>query len=310
MTRTQTIVVAAIIGALVVPGFSAFASDNDANPPPRLKWSFAGPFGKFDQGQLQRGFKIFKEVCAGCHSMDRVGIGALVDPAGLGFSAEQVKALAAQYSVRDLDENGEPIGRPARPADHFPPPFPNELAARAANGGVAPPDMSTLAKARGHSSGLPWSLFEVFSQYQEQGPDYIAALLTGYVEPPASFKSRPGSYYNEFFPGHAIAMPPPLSDGQVNFDDDAPRTLNQYSRDISAFLMWAAEPHLVARKRIGFQAMAFLLLLSGLLFVSKKKVWASHAQLSGRSQSAEPSDRYHRGGQSHPYPVDRRRNLE
>ena len=270
MTRTLAITAA----VFVVASTSAASADGREMPsPPRVNWSFAGPFGTFDRGQLQRGFKIYKEVCASCHSLELVAIRTLSDPGGPAFSVAQVAALASGYKIRDLSENGEPIERPGRPADHFPPPFPNEQAARAANGGVFPPDMSTLAKARGYSRGFPWFVLDMFTQYQEQGPDYIAALLTGYADAPTDFKVPPGSSYNVYFPGHLIAMAPPLQAGQVVYDDDAPLTLEQYSKDIAAFLMWAAEPHLMARKRIGLQVIIFLIALAGLLYLAKKTVW-------------------------------------
>jgi ubiquinol-cytochrome c reductase cytochrome b/c1 subunit len=270
----KTLKTLAVLVALAVPG-AAFAQEHshETPPPPRLSWSFAGWFGKYDQGQLQRGLKIYKEVCAACHSMEMVSFRNLADPGGPGFTEGQVAALAAEYKIKDLDESGQPIERDGRPADYFPSPFPNEAAAKAANGGTAPPDMSTLAKARTYERGFPWFVLDMIVPYQEQGPDYIAALLKGYKEAPHGFKVPPGGHYNEYFPGHSIAMPPPLQDGQVTFDDGAPATLDQYSKDISAFLMWAAEPHLVARKRMGLQVMIFLLVLTGLLYFTKKKVW-------------------------------------
>jgi cytochrome c1 len=242
-------------------------------PPPRLKWSFAGPFGKYDEAQLQRGFKIYKEVCANCHSLDMVSFRNLADPGGPGFTEAQVEALAADYKIKDLDDQGNQIERAGRPADHFPAPFANELAAKAANG-VAPPDMSTLAKARSYSRGFPWFIFDAVTQYQEQGPDYIAAIVTGFQDPPKGFNLPQNGHYNEYFPGHNIAMPPPLQDGQVTYDDGTAQTVAQYSKDVAAFLMWAAEPHLDARKRIGFQVMIFLIVFAGLMYFTKKKVWS------------------------------------
>jgi ubiquinol-cytochrome c reductase cytochrome b/c1 subunit len=165
--------------------------------------------------------------------------------------------------------------RPGRAADHFPSPFANDNAARAANGGALPPDLSLVAKARSYARGFPQFVFDFFTQFQEQGPNYIAALLQGYEAPPAGFALPSGSNYNTYFPGNAIGMPKPLSDGQVTYEDGTPQTLAQYSKDVSAFLMWAAEPHLEARKRLGFQVMFFLLVLSGLLYFTKKRVWAS-----------------------------------
>jgi ubiquinol-cytochrome c reductase cytochrome b/c1 subunit len=258
------------VAALALP---AMAEEQVA--PPRLSWSFAGPFGKYDPAQLQRGFKIYREVCSACHSIQMLAFRNLADPGGPGFSEAQAAAVAAEFKVKDLDDQGNPIERPGRPADTFPPPFANELAAKAANGGTAPPDMSTLAKARTYSRGFPWFIFDAFTQYQEQGPDYIAALLKGYEDPPKGFQLPQGGNDNTYFPGHNIAMPPPLQAGQVTFDDGAPQTMDQYSRDIAAFLMWAAEPHLVQRKRIGFQAMIFLIVLAGLMYFTKKKVWSA-----------------------------------
>jgi ubiquinol-cytochrome c reductase cytochrome b/c1 subunit len=258
------------VAALALP-----ATAEEQVAPPRLSWSFAGPFGKYDPAQLQRGFKIYREVCSACHSIQMLAFRNLADPGGPGFSEAQAAAVAAEFKVKDLDDQGNPIERPGRPADTFPPPFANELAAKAANGGTAPPDMSTLAKARTYSRGFPWFIFDAFTQYQEQGPDYIAALLKGYEDPPKGFQLPQGGHYNKFFPGHNIAMPPPLQPGQVTFDDGAPQTIDQYSKDMAAFLMWAAEPHLVQRKRIGFQVIIFLIVLAGLMYFTKKKVWSA-----------------------------------
>ena len=272
MTKIRTILAVTLVGALAVIAAPAVAQEHAPPSPPRVKWSFAGPFGKYDEAQLQRGFKIYKEVCATCHSLEMVSFGNLADAGGPGYSPAQAAAVAAEYKIKDIDDKGQPIERAGRLADHFPSPFPNTAAA-AANYGVAPPDMSTLAKARTYSRGFPWFVFDMFTQYQEQGPDYIAALLKGYVDAPKDFKLPQGGTYNEYFPGHTIAMPPPLQAGQVTFDDGAPQTLEQYSKDVSAFLMWVSEPHMVARKRIGFQVMFFLIVLTGLLYFTKKKIW-------------------------------------
>jgi cytochrome c1 len=265
----------AVLAAVFAAAFAAPAAAVEQVPPPRLTWSFSGPFGTYDQAQLQRGFKIYREVCSSCHSLNLVSFRNLADPGGPGFTEAQVAQIASEYKIKDLDDSGQPIERPGRPADHFPAPFPNELAAKAANGGTAPPDMSTLAKARTYLRGFPWFLFDIVTQYQEEGPDYIAALLKGYKDPPPPGVSIPaGGHYNEYFPGHSIAMPPPLQDGQVKYDDGSPETLEQYAKDIAAFLEWAAEPHMVERKRIGFQVIIFLIVLSGLLYFTKKKVWS------------------------------------
>jgi cytochrome c1 len=274
MKMQHTIVSLALAGSLLAFAAPASAQVEQVSPP-RLTWSFAGPFGKFDQAQLQRGFKIYREVCSNCHSLNLLSFRNLADAGGPGYTEEQVAAIAAEYKINDLDDQGNPIQRTGRPADHFPPPFPNELAAKAANG-VAPPDMSTLAKARTYQRGFPWFVFDMITQYQEQGPDYIAAIVQGFKDPPPKgFELPPGGHYNEYFPGHNIAMPPPLQDGQVTYDDGSPQTVAQYSKDVSAYLMWAAEPHLVQRKRIGFQVMIFLIVFAGLLYFTKKKVWSA-----------------------------------
>ena len=275
MKKTLTTLLLAAALALPAAAFAQAPQEHshETPQPPKLKWSFAGPFGKYDPVQLQRGLKVYKDVCAACHSMSMVAFRNLADPGGLGYSPAQAAALASEYKVKDLDEQGQPIERTARVADYFPSPFPNELAAKAANGGVAPPDLSTMAKARTYERGFPWFVLDMIIPYQEQGPDYIVSLLKGYKQAPAGMQMPPGGNYNEMFPGHAIAMPPPLQDGQVQYDDGAPATIDQYAKDVSAFLMWAAEPHLVARKRLGLQVMIFLLVFAGLLYFTKKKVW-------------------------------------
>ena len=263
-----------LAGSLAAMAWPASAQLTEQVPPPRLKWSFAGPFGKYDEAQLQRGFKIYKEVCANCHSMEMLSFRNLSDVGGPGYSEAQAEAVAAEYKVKDLDDLGNPIERAGRLADHFPAPFANELAAKATHG-VAPPDMSTLAKARSYSRGFPWFIIDAVTQYQEQGADYIAAYVTGYTEAPKGFVLPEGGHYNEYFPGHNTAMPQPLQPGQVTYDDASPQTVEQYSKDVAAFMMWAAEPHLDARKRIGFQVMIFLIVLAGLMYFTKKKVWSA-----------------------------------
>ncbi len=246
----------------------------EADAPPRQQWSFSGPFGTYDPAQLQRGFKVYKEVCSACHSLRLVAFRNLADPDGPAFSEAQAAAVAAGYQVTDgPNDQGQMFQRPGRLADTFPPPFPNDQAARAALGGGLPPDMSVLAKARSYEAGFPWFIFDAFRMYQEDGPDYIHAILTGYTDPPAGFALPPGAQYNKYFPGHAIAMPKPLNDGQVEYTDGTPATVDQYSRDVAAFLMWAAEPTLDARKRLGFQVIIFLIVLTGLLYFTKKRVW-------------------------------------
>ena len=248
------------------------ASAEDA--PPRQKWSFAGPFGIYNQAQLQRGFQIYKEVCSTCHSIKLLAFRNLADPGGPDFTEAQAKTIAESFQVTaGPNDQGQMFQRPGTLADRFPPPFPNDQAARAALGGKLPPDMSVLAKARAHEGGFPQFIIDAFTLYQEGGPDYIHAILTGYTDPPAGETLPPGGQYNKYFPGGAIGMPKPLSDGQVKYTDGTPETVDQYGRDIAAFLMWAAEPTLNARKQIGFQVLIFLIVLSGLLYFSKKKFW-------------------------------------
>lgn len=270
---SRTIIVLSLGLTLAATAVPAVAQEQAPPPPPRQSWSFAGPLGVYDPEQLQRGFKVYKEVCSNCHSMNYLAFRNLADPGGPGFTDAQVEALAATYKIKDVDEQGNPTERPGRPADYFPPPFPNELAAKAANGGTAPPDMSTLAKARGYYRGFPWFIFDAFTSYQELGPDYIDAIIRGFESPPPGFKVPPGGHYNKYFPGHVIAMPPPLQDGQVTYDDGAPQTVEQYAKDVAAFLMWVSEPKLDQRHRLGFQVLIFLGVLSGLLYFTKKKVW-------------------------------------
>jgi ubiquinol-cytochrome c reductase cytochrome b/c1 subunit len=271
---TVMILLFVVLAGLVATSTTASAEDEAL--PPHLQWSFAGPFGRYDRGQLQRGFKVYREVCQNCHSLKLLSFRDLVGPEGLGYSEDQVKAIAAEYKITDgPNDQGEMFQRPGRPADYFPPPFPNDQAARLALGGALPPDMSVLAKARGFERGFPNFVFDAFTQYVEEGPDYIAALLNGYRDPPPGFTIPPGSQYNIYFPAKAIGMPKPLSDGQVTYDDGSPQTVEQYSKDVAAFLMWAAEPHLEARKRIGFQVMIFLVVFAGLLYFTKRRVWAN-----------------------------------
>jgi ubiquinol-cytochrome c reductase cytochrome b/c1 subunit len=241
-----------------------------------LKWSFAGPFGKFDRGAMQRGLKVYKEVCSNCHALSYIAFRNLADAGGPGYSVAQAAAFASEYKIKDgPNDQGDMFERPGRSADYFPSPFPNEQAARAANGGAAPPDLSLITKARSYERGFPWFIFDFFTQFQEQGPNYVAAILQGFEDkPPAGVTIPEGSYYNKYFPGHAIKMPKPLSDGQVTFDDGSPATVAQYSKDVTTFLMWAAEPHMEARKQLGFQVFVFLIIFAGLMYFTKKKVWA------------------------------------
>lgn len=258
-----------MIGGVAMAAGTAKMQNGGQEPiPPRQSWSFAGPFGRFDPAQLQRGFEVYQKVCSACHSLNLVAFRDLASPDGPDFSEAQVKALAASYKIKDgPNDAGDMFERPGRPADHFPPPFPNEQAAAAAFG-TAPPDMSDLAKARTYPRPFPLFIFDAFTQYQEQGPDYIVGIMNGYTHP-----NDP--HYNEYFPGHKIAMPKPLSDGLVKYTDGSPETVKQYSRDVAAFLFWASEPNLDARKKMGFHVMIFLIVFAGLLYFTKRKIWAN-----------------------------------
>ncbi|MEN9894201.1 MAG: hypothetical protein RIR97_53 [Pseudomonadota bacterium] len=242
--------------------------------PKNVEWSFAGPFGHYDKGQLQRGLKVYKEVCSACHSMNLVAFRNLE---ALGYSDDQVKAFAAEYEV-DAEPNaeGEIVKRKAVPSDYFPSPFPNAEAAAYANGGAAPPDFSLIAKARGVERGFPTFIFDIFTQYQEGGVDYIYSLLTGYQTAPEGVEVPEGTYFNPYFNAAiSLKMAAPLSDGQVTYDDGTPGTVEQYAKDVAAFQMWAAEPHLDERKRTGFMVLIFMLMLTGLVYLTKKSVYAS-----------------------------------
>ncbi|MGD0720898.1 MAG: cytochrome c1 [Roseiarcus sp.] len=253
------------------PAQSAPADSADESPsPPRVKWSFAGLIGTYDREQLQRGFKVYREVCGNCHRLS-IPFRTLGDPDGPGFTAAQIKALAATYQVTNDSPNdkGEIFKRPGIPSDIIPPPdaYPNPEAA-AATFGKAPPDMWVLAKARKYERGFPWFIFDAlpFVQYQEVGADYIHGILNGYTHP-----DDPN--WNLYYPSHKIAMPQPIADGAVDYTDGTPATLDNYSKDVTAFLSWAAEPKLAERKKIGFRVMVFLIVFAVLLYFTKKKVW-------------------------------------
>ncbi|MDR6430470.1 cytochrome c1 [Brucella pseudogrignonensis] len=262
-------------GAFAAGGGEGEPEHYPIHHPKQESWSFSGPFGTYDKGQLQRGLKVYKEVCAACHSMNLVAFRNLE---ALGYSPEQVKAFAAEYEVTDgPNADGEMFTRKAIATDHFPSPFPNVNAAAAANNGAAPPDFSLIAKARAVERGFPTFIFDIFTQYAEAGPDYIHALLTGYDEqPPAGMQVAEGTHYNPYFiAGKSLAMAKPLSDDQVTYDDGSPQTVDQYAHDVSAFLMWAAEPHLEQRKKTGFKVIIFLVLFAGLVYIAKRSIWSN-----------------------------------
>ncbi len=244
------------------------------NHPKHAHWSFSGPFGHWDLGQLQRGLKVYKEVCSSCHSLDLVPFRKLQN---LGYSQAQIKAFAAEYEVNDgPNPEGEMFDRPAKPSDYFPAPYANAIEGANLNNGATPPDFSLLAKARAPERGFPTFIFDVFTMYAENGPDYIYSLLTGYQDAPDGVEIGEDTYYNPYFVGgKALAMAPPLEADLVDYDDGTAQTVDQYSQDVAAFMMWAAEPNLVERKSLGFKVMLFLIIFATLLYFTKKRIFAN-----------------------------------
>ncbi len=221
---------------------------------PPAGWPHEGMTGTFDRAALQRGFQVYKQVCSACHGLKLVAYRNVAD---LGFSPAEVKAIAAEYKVTDgPNDQGEMFERPARPSDHFVKPFVNDAAARAANGGALPPDLSLIVKARkGHE-------------------DYIYSLLTGFEEPPVGVKVAEGMHYNPYFPGHQIAMSPPLAEGAVTYADGTTASVAQMADDVTQFLTWAAEPKLEVRKQTGLKVLIFLTVFAFIMYGVKKKVWS------------------------------------
>ena len=220
-------------------------------------WSFNGIFGTFDRASLQRGYQVYQEVCAGCHSVQQLSYRNLSEEGGPEFSIEEAKAIASQFEIEDgPNSDGEMFMRSARLSDKFVKPYPNVEASTAANGGAYPPDMSVLAKAR------------------VGGADYIYSLLVGYEETPAGFELDDGVYYNKYMAGNKIKMSAPISDGIVEYSDGTQTTTSQIAKDVTTFLVWASEPHLESQHRMGFKAMIYLIILITLVYMSKQKVWA------------------------------------
>jgi ubiquinol-cytochrome c reductase cytochrome c1 subunit len=251
----------------------------------RQPWTFAGMRGHFDENQLQRGFKVYVEVCSRCHSIKRLHFRNLVQPGGPEFPEAAIKSLAGNnYKVDDVpDETGKINQRPAVLADAIPGPFPNDQAARYATNGALPPDLSLMARARGVESGAPFyrlpdtMVRDILAGYQEGGADYIYAYLKGFSDPPAGMKLAEFMNYNKIFPGHQTAMTNPFiaGDGLVKYDDGTPATVDNYARDVVAFLSWAADPTLEERKRTGLLVMLYLLITAVLLGLAKRRIWSS-----------------------------------
>jgi ubiquinol-cytochrome c reductase cytochrome c1 subunit len=251
MKKNNFLLLAAAVFALNIAS-PAWAAGESVKPPER-EWKHHGLTGTYDRGELQRGFQVYKEVCAACHSMSLLSYRNLEK---LGYTPEQVKAVAAEYTVLDgPNDEGEMFERPARPSDRFKAPFMNDRAARAANGGALPPDMSLIVKARHY------------------GENYLHALLTGYEEPPEGTTLLPGMYWNKYFPGHQMAMAPPLVEGQVSYADGTEATVDQMAHDVTAFLAFASEPHMEDRKQIGIKVVLFLLVFAVIMYAVKRKVW-------------------------------------
>jgi ubiquinol-cytochrome c reductase cytochrome c1 subunit len=241
-------------GLLAAPLLATPAAAQDADMP-NERWSFASLFGTFDLAAAQRGFQVYSSVCTNCHSMKLLHYR---DLSGIGFDDDQIKAIAAGVTVPSgLDDQGNPKDGPATPASQFKSPFANDIAARAANNGALPPDLSLIVNAR------------------EGGPNYVYGILTGFAQPPAGFKMQDGMNYNRTFAGHQIAMPPPLQDGTVEYTDGTPTNLNQEAHDVVTFLAWAANPETVERKQIGVRVILFLAFMTGITYAVKRKVWSN-----------------------------------
>jgi ubiquinol-cytochrome c reductase cytochrome c1 subunit len=259
MTKQTFLALLATTFMATVPFSDAIAKDPQAHsheqaPLSAQDWSFNGPLGTYDRGALQRGYKVYREVCSACHSMKRVAYRNLH---GIGYNEEEIKSIAAGYTVMDgPNDEGEMFERPARPSDHFKSPFANDRAAMYANNGALLPDLSLIIKAR------------------HGGADYVYGLLTGYAEPPEDVHLLSGQHWNKAMSGHVIAMAPPLSDGQVAYEDGTPTTVDQYAKDVSHFLTWVAEPEMENRKRMGVKVVLFLLVFAGIMYGVKRKLWA------------------------------------
>lgn len=276
----KTIIASAAVALGMMAGAAPALAAGGAAHPRSGGFSFEGPFGTYDQGQLQRGYKVYHEVCAACHSMNLMHYRNLGDRHGPFWNPKYpnpndnpvVKALAKEVQVGDIDsETGEAIQRDATPADKFRAPYPNATAAAAGNGGAAPPDLSVMAKAR------------------HDGANYIYSLLSGYRNPPAGLTIRDGQHYNPYMagdltpfwdetkghvpPGGFIAMPPPLQNGQVTYDDGSPQTVDQYAKDVAAFIAWTSEPKMVERKQAGFGVLIYLLIFAGVTYAAYRRIW-------------------------------------
>ncbi|ABV79384.1 cytochrome C [Rickettsia bellii] len=243
------------ISIIIILTSALSLANEEALHPKKMKWHFEGLRGSVDREAAQRGFQVYKEVCSVCHSLSNLYYRNLKD---IGFSEEEIKEIAKNYTVKDgPNDDGEMFDRPALPSDRFVSPYPNEQAARAANNGAHPPDLSLIIKAR------------------HDGANYIYSLLTGYTEPPTGFKLMNGAHYNPYFPGGQIAMPPPLMDGQVTYMDGTNASVEQMSHDVAVFLQWAAEPEMEHRKSMGLKVMMFLVAFTIFFYIAKNRIWSN-----------------------------------
>jgi ubiquinol-cytochrome c reductase cytochrome c1 subunit len=245
------LIIATSVVALCAGGY-AYAN-SDQKPARQQHWSFDGVFGRVDKQSAQRGFQVYKEVCAACHGLSRIAFRNLTD---IGFSEAEVKALASTYQVKDgPNDEGNMFERPGKASDYFPSPFANEQAARASHNGAYPPDLSLIVKAR------------------PDGANYIYSLLTGYASAPADVQLGDGQHYNPYFPGGKLAMPAPLSEGQVTYSDGTQASVDQMSRDVVTFLQWAAEPEMEARKQMGIKVLIYLAIFTVFMYLAKRNIW-------------------------------------
>jgi cytochrome c1 len=284
MNKRFSQALAGLVAALVVVPAVAVAEESGHPEIARQVWPFSGFTGQFDKAQLQRGFQVYKDVCASCHGLKRVAFRNLVQPGGPEFPEASVKALAAEWPNKITDgpnDEGKMFERPPRLADPILGPYKNDQEARASQNGALPPDLSLITRARGVERNPPWyihpflMLGDILNSYQEGGADYLYAVLTGFSEPPANFHLVDGKYYNKAFPGHQISMPPPLSADSVAYQDGTPTTVENYARDVTAFLSWTADPSFDQRKRIGWQVILYLIVTTILLYIGKKRIWSA-----------------------------------
>ena len=249
--KKSTLLIAASFISMTLAGYAHASTDQ--KEPRRSDWSFDGMFGTVDKPSVQRGFQVYKEVCSACHGLKRVAFRNLQE---VGFSEAEVKALASSYQIADgPNDDGDMFQRAGKASDYFPSPFANDNAARSAHNGAVPPDLSLIIKAR------------------HDGANYVFSLLTGYETAPADVHLSEGQHYNPYFPGGKLAMPAPLSDGQVTYEDGTQASVEQMSRDVVNFLQWAAEPEMQARKQTGLKVLIYLAIFTVFAYIAKRNIW-------------------------------------